>query len=141
MRSDGGHNGEQGARPGCRSRFSEVSRPTPGVLRDEFPTGRAAQAALTTGGRAPSPPSPMAGRGKTALSWGTPGGPTGLGIGFQEHSITCPGQSPGEGAVYPSLPVSSAHYWPPTKKLLTFLKGSEYTVHLCGVGAAGTNSC
>lgn len=65
--------------------------------------------------------------------------PPGPGIGFQEHSITCLGQSPGEGAVYPSLPVSSPFYWLLTKKLLTFLKASEYTVHLCGVGGAGTN--
>lgn len=76
-------------------------------------------------------------RGKAALSWGTPGCPSGLGVGFQEHSITCPGQSPGEGAVHPSLPVSSPLYWLPTKNLLTFLKASEYTVHLCGVGRRG----
>lgn len=41
--------------------------------------------------------------------------------------------------MYPSPPISSPFYWLLTKKLLTFLKASEYTVHLCEVGGAGTN--
>lgn len=50
-----------------------------------------------------------------------------------------PGAVPrGRGGV-PSPPISSPLYWLPTKKLLSFLKASEYTVPLCGVGGTGTN--
>lgn len=47
---------------------------------------------------------PLPERGKTALCWEAPGGPSGLGIGFQGTlPIACLGQFPGEGSVRPSL--------------------------------------
>lgn len=110
-------------------------------VRPHRASGLVAQAALTSGSRAPQPrPSLQGGRPLSGEEKQPCLGAHTWGIGFQEHSITCSGQSPGEGAVHPSLPVSSPHCWLPTKKLLTFLKASEYTVHLCGVGAPGEQS-
>lgn len=59
------------------------------------------------------------------------------GVGFQECQITCQGTSLGRGLVHSSLPISSPLNWLSTKKLLTFLKASEQTVPLCGVGRCG----
>ena len=107
------------------------SRPSQRVLGGEIPPARAAQVAWLQKVEAliSSPFSTAGGassrRGKTALCWGTPGGPSGLGIGFQEHSITCLGQFPGEGSVCPSPLISSPLSWLLTKRLLTVLRAGE----------------
>lgn len=114
MERVGGHKERPEARPGRSYRFLETGRgesehTQPAGPHAQIPTGRVARAAPQIGSRVPQPPSAQQGeassrRGKRALSWGTPGCPTGPGVRFQEHSITCLGQSPGEGAVYPLRP-------------------------------------
>lgn len=95
MERVGGHNEGQEARPGRSYRFLETGR---GESEHTQPAGphtadsnwQGGPAAPQIGSRVPQPPSAQQGeassrRGKRALSWGTPGCPTGPGVRFQEH--------------------------------------------------------
>lgn len=149
MERVGGHNEGQEARPGRSYRFLETGR---GESEHTQPAGPHTADSNWQGGpdspadrkQSPSAPLCTAGGGllkerKKSLV---------LGHTWLPHWARCkvsgaldnmPGAVPrGRGGV-PSPPISSPLYWLPTKKLLSFLKASEYTVPLCGVGGTGTN--